>query len=246
MASRLLLPLSYAAILGGTLTLVGTSTNLIVNSMVLEVGLPPIGFFDFSLIGLSVLLVCGTALFFLSTLLPAHQQEKVSRASYVIDSEVLAYSSLVGNSIEKNGLRNLESLFLMEIMRQGRLISPVTPSEVIEANDRLIFSGDIRKVTLLNQFDGVSTFAHENGLPIDNLTEVVLKPESVLVGQTLKQAGFRALFDAAVVAIRRDGDSISGKLGEVTLKAGDFLVLAVGPDLKIATISIKTFMSSVV
>lgn len=231
-ASRLLLPLSYAAILGGTLTLVGTSTNLIVNSMVLEVGLPPIGFFDFSLIGLSVLLVCGTALFFLSTLLPAHQQEKVSRASYVIDSEVLAYSSLVGNSIEKNGLRNLESLFLMEIMRQGRLISPVTPSEVIEANDRLIFSGDIRKVTLLNQFDGVSTFAHENGLPIDNLTEVVLKPESVLVGQTLKQAGFRALFDAAVVAIRRDGDSISGKLGEVTLKAGDFLVLAVGPDFK--------------
>tara|TARA_Y100000588_G_scaffold394892_1_gene518115 strand:- start:37 stop:1767 length:1731 start_codon:yes stop_codon:yes gene_type:complete len=231
-ASRLLLPLSYAAILGGTLTLVGTSTNLIVNSMVLDVDLPSLRFFDFTLVGLLVVLGCGVLLFVLSRFLPYHDKEHVVGSDYFIDAKVTPGSTLIGKSIEANGLRNLDSLFLVEILRGGRLVSPVSPQEIILEHDRLMFSGDIKKVTLLSQFDGVSLFAHQNGLPLNNLVEVVIRPESVLIGRTLKKAGFRALFDSAVVAIKRDGESVSGKLGEVALKAGDYLVLAVGEDFR--------------
>ncbi|HCZ9264364.1 SLC13 family permease [Vibrio sp. sp1] len=231
-ASKLLLPLSYAAILGGTLTLVGTSTNLIVNSMVLDTGLPPLRFFDFTLIGSLLVLGCGALLYFLSRWLPYHPKSENTATDYFIDAKVLPDSTLIGKTIEANGLRNLESLFLVEIVRQGRLISPVSPYETIQEDDRLLFSGDIKKVTLLNHFDGLSLFAHENGLPLSNLTEVVIRPESILAGKTLKKAGFRALFDAAVVAMKRDGESVSGKLGETELKPGDYLVLAVGEDFK--------------
>ncbi|WP_047047474.1 SLC13 family permease, partial [Vibrio mexicanus] len=231
-ASRLLIPLSYAAILGGTLTLVGTSTNLIVNSMVVEAGYPALGFFDFTLIGSALVVTCGITLFFASRWLPNRVDRQKVISDYFIDTKVMQGSGLVGRTVEANGLRNLESLFLVEIQRAGQLISPVTPSEVIQEGDRLLFSGDIKKVTLLEQFSGLASFANKNGLPLDNLSEVIVRPESVLVGKTLKRTGFRALFDAAVVAIKRDGEHISGKLGDVVLKPGDFLVLAVGEDFK--------------
>ncbi|QIA64441.1 SLC13 family permease [Vibrio astriarenae] len=231
-ASRLLLPLSYAAILGGTLTLVGTSTNLIVNSMVIDADLEPLSFFDFTAVGSLLVIGCGALLFVLSRYLPHKEKYSVVAADYFIDAKVQTGSSLIGKTIEENGLRNLEALFLVEILRDGRLISPVSPQEVIEEHDRLMFSGDIKKVTLLKEFDGLSLFAHENGLPLNNLIEVVIRPESVLCGRTLKKAGFRARFDAAVVAMKRDGEAVSGKLGEMTLMPGDYLVLAVGEDFR--------------
>lgn len=240
-ASKLLLPLSYAAIFGGTLTLVGTSTNLIVNSMMLEAKLPGLSFFDFTPIGGVVVLCCGLGLMLLSRLLPAHNNEHAVASDYFTDLKVQPDSPLIGKSIEQNGLRNLESLFLVEILRSGRLISPVSPHEIIETNDRLIFSGDIKKVTLLGQFKGLASFADKNGLPLDNLTEVIIRPGSVLTGKSLKHAGFRALFDAAVVGIRRDGESISGKLGDVTLQSGDYLTLAVGDDFKTRRNILKNF-----
>ncbi|MFA0506620.1 SLC13 family permease [Vibrio sp. 10N.222.54.B12] len=229
-ASKLLLPLSYAAILGGTLTLVGTSTNLIVNSLVIDAGLPSLKFFDFTAVGICLVVGCGLLLYFLSSLLPERGKDHVQIHDYIIDAVVSPQSDLIGKTVEQNGLRHLESLFLVEVLRNGHLISPVTPSEIIQANDRLLFSGDVKKVTVLTQFDGLSLFASNVGLPLDNLSEVVIRPESRLIGKTLKHAGFRALFDAAVVAIKRDGEALSGKLGEVELQAGDYLVLAVGED----------------
>ncbi|WP_394249726.1 SLC13 family permease [Vibrio profundi] len=229
-ASKLLLPLSYTAILGGTLTLIGTSTNLIVNSMVLEAGLPSLSFFDFSLIGGIVIVGCGLTLFILGHWLPSNMEHTATQAQYFIDAKVSTGSSLVGKSIQRNGLRNLHSLFLVEIHRNGRTISPVSPNELIQENDRLLFSGDIRKVTQLTQFPGLALFTHKEEKLCHDLKEVVLRPESSLVSKRLKDVGFRALFNAAVVAIRRDGHTVSGKLGEIALKAGDYLVLAVGDD----------------
>jgi di/tricarboxylate transporter len=231
-ASKLLLPLSYAAILGGTLTLVGTSTNLIVNSLVLEAGLPALNFFDFTLVGLALVAFCGLTLWFMCRFLPEYGADDEVQESYFIDATVADDSNLIGRTIEENGLRNLESLFLVEVVRGSHLLSPVAPTEVLQANDRLIFCGDVSKVKQLNQFHGLSLFAHDQGLLLDNLTEVVIRPESVLLGRTLKKAGFRALFDAAVVAVKRDGEDVSGKLGDVVLRAGDYLVLAVGEDFK--------------
>ena len=230
--SKLLIPLSYAAILGGTLTLVGTSTNLIVSSMSVEAGYGALSFFEFTKIGIFLLLACGATAFFSSKLLPSNNPTIGHVQDYFIEAEIQKKSPLVGNTVENNGLRNLESLFLVELIRGGRLISPVSPSEVIEPLDRLLFSGDVKKVSFLQDFKGLTLFANKSGLPLKNLSEVIIRADSMLVGKTLKKAGFRALFDAAVVAIKRDGKPLSGKLGETVLEPGDNLVLAVGQDYK--------------
>jgi len=229
-AGKLLLPLSFAAILGGTLTLVGTSTNLIVNSLLIKQGHQGFGFFDFSVIGLTALVLCLAVILLRSRTLPKLVGDELTTNDYLLEAEVATSSTLIGKSIEENGLRNLDSLFLVEIVRQGRLISPVTPDENVEAKDKLIFSGDISKVLTLQQFDGLNLFAEQDNLLRDNLTEVLVKSDSAIAGKTLKRAGFRARFDAAVVAVRREGSSLSGKLGDIVLQPGDFLVLAVGQD----------------
>ncbi len=229
-AGKLLLPLSFAAILGGTLTLVGTSTNLIVNSLLIKQGHQGVGFFDFTLIGLAALVLCLLVIILRSRTLPVLDNDDLVTNDYLLEAEVATSSTLIGKSIEDNGLRNLDSLFLVEIVRKGKLISPVTPDEAVQANDKLIFSGDISKVLTLQQFDGLNLFAEQDDLLRDNLTEVLVKSDSAIAGKTLKKAGFRARFDAAVVAVRREGGALSGKLGDIVLQPGDFLVLAVGQD----------------
>ncbi|MEI6896434.1 MAG: SLC13 family permease [Psychromonas sp.] len=231
-ASKLLIPLSYAAILGGTLTLVGTSTNLIVNSLVLDAGLPSLGFFDFTLVGLSLVLVCGVVLYFCGRFLPNKRIISAKAESYFIEAKISPESNLVGKTVEQNGLRHLHSLFLVEILRGEQLLSAIAPTEVLHANDKLIFSGDISKVSQLSMFDGLSVFAENNGLSMKNLREVVVRSESILNRRSLKDIGFRSLFDAAVVAIKRDGEKVSGKIGRLLIKPGDFLVLAIGEDFK--------------
>ncbi|WP_448246111.1 SLC13 family permease [Thalassotalea agariperforans] len=238
---KLLLPLSFAAILGGTLTLVGTSTNLIVNSMLIETGAAGLQFFDFTLIGLAAMVACFIVIFLRMRTLPDMAMGNMQLSDYFLEAEISATSKLIGKSVEANGLRNLDSLFLVEVVRGGRLISPVTPEEVLVAGDKLIFTGDISKVLTLQQFDGLNLFADEDGLVKDNLTEVLIKPDSAIIGKNLKSAGFRARFDAAVVAIRREGGQLSGKLGEIVIEAGDFLVLAVGNDFSSRTNLSKNF-----
>jgi di/tricarboxylate transporter len=229
-SGKLLLPLSFAAILGGTLTLVGTSTNLIVNSLLIKQGYEGFGFFDFTLIGIVAFVLCLAVIILRSGSLPEMENDKLESNLYLLEAEVSASSTMIGISIEENGLRNLDSLFLVEIVRGGRLISPVTPEENVQANDKLIFSGDISKVLTLQQFDGLTLFAEQDDLLRDNLTEVLVKSDSAIAGKTLKKSGFRARFDAAVVAVRREGSALSGKLGDIVLQPGDFLVLAVGQD----------------
>ncbi|MEE2001502.1 SLC13 family permease [Alkalimonas sp. MEB108] len=229
-ASKLLLPMSYAAILGGTLTLIGTSTNLIVHSMLLDRGHAGFAFFDFTLIGLALVLACGLVLFVLAPWLPVLSQPKQSAPASLLEARVLPGSALAGKTVEQAGLRHLQDLFLLEIVRAQERICPVAPHDVLAAGDRLMFSGDVRQVQLLSQFDGLALYAERTGLSADAMTEVMVKQDAAIVGDTLKSADFRARFDAAVVAIRRDGVALQGRLGEVELKGGDVLLLATGPD----------------
>jgi len=240
-AGKLLLPLSYAAILGGTLTLVGTSTNLIVNSLLIKQGVAGFSFFDFTAIGFVALVSCLLIVVIRAKSLPNMEQGQIKMQDYLLEAEVSLSSKLIAKSVEENGLRNLDALFLVEIVRQGRLISPVTPEETLQARDKLIFSGDISKILTLQQFDGLTLFAQQDDLLKNNLTEVLIKPDSAITGKTLKKAGFRARFDAAVVAVRREGCALSGKLGDIVLQSGDFLVLAVGQDFASRTNLSKNF-----
>jgi di/tricarboxylate transporter len=229
-ASKLLLPLSYAAILGGTVTLIGTSTNLIVSSFLEDATGQGLAFGDFLWIGLAVTSVGLLVILASSALLPAGNTEQIDINEYLIEVEVDADSDLVGKSILANGLREMEDLFLVEIVRGPHLISPVAPQEFIEAGDKLIFSGDIKQVNALESFDGLRLFAVEEGLLRKNMTEVIVMPAATIEGKTVKDSGFRSLFDAAVVGMRRGGKRLSGKLGNITIQAGDNMVLAVGPD----------------
>ena len=238
---KLLLPLSFIAILGGTFTLVGTSTNLIVNSMFIEKGHSGFQFFDFTVVGLTAFSICLLVILITMRKLPEMPKEALSTHEYLLEAAVQESSSLIGKTVADNGLRNLDSLFLVELVRNGRLITPVEPEDIIQSGDKLIFTGDISKVKTLQQFDGLTLYAEQDGLLRDNLTEVLVKPGAAITGKTLKHAGFRARFDAAVVAIRREGTALSGKLGEIRIKSGDFLVLAVGQDFSTRTNLSKNF-----
>lgn len=228
--AKLLMPLCFAATLGGTVTLIGTSTNLVVNSLLIDTGHPGFKFLDFMPVGLCIAAGCGLVLWWFARRLPVRDSDPAEVQQYLLDAKVAADSPLVGKSVIEAGLRNMEALFLVELVRAGRLISPVAPQEVIEAGDRLIFAGDVKQVSQLQRYPGLNLFADNNGLLQQNLVEVMIAPNASVAGKTLKQAGFRSLFDAAVVAMRREGEPLSGKLGEIRLQVGDCLVLAVGPD----------------
>lgn len=229
--SKLLIPLSYFAIFGGTMTLIGTSTNLIVNSFVVEAGLKSLHMFDFLIVGSGIALV-GTILMILfgPKLLPDIPMEEVYTQEYFLEAKVSDDSAMRRKTVQENGLRNLENLFLAEIFRDGRLISPVSPDTIVEAGDVLIFTGDIAHVEILKQFHGLKIYKDRIGISESNLVEVVISHDSTLLGHSIKEADFRAKFDAAVVAVRRGDQKLSGKIATKILEAGDTLVLAVGRD----------------
>lgn len=225
--SKLLLPLSYAAILGGTLTLIGTSTNLIVNSFVVDAGLEPIGFFDFSLIGLTVVSLGIFVITIFGARLPDRCSEVDAELPYLLEAVVSDNSVMAGKSVEDNRLRALQRLYLVEIERDGQLIKPVGPKEILAPGDRLMFAGDTQSLHILQEMEGLEWFAKSH-LKGQALVEVIISHSSRINGKTLKESCFRQSFDAAVVAIRRGHDKLSGGFGQIKLRAGDTLILVPG------------------
>ncbi|WP_341647607.1 TrkA C-terminal domain-containing protein [Thauera humireducens] len=157
--------------------------------------------------------------------------EEESRSAYFLEARLAPDSPLVGRSIEQNRLRNLEGLFLVEIERDGHLISPVGPAEVLLAGDVLVFTGEVTKVQALQRFPGLQVFgAGADALLKSNLVEVVISNQSELANRTLRDVDFRTMFDAGVVGIRRGDKRLTGQLGRIPLRVGDSLLLAAGPD----------------
>ncbi|MCE2594558.1 SLC13 family permease [Motilimonas cestriensis] len=227
--SRLLIPLSYFAIFGGTLTLIGTSTNLIVNSFVVDAGLPSIGFFDFTIVGLAAFTVGLVMIMLLSPSLPDTKAEIVEEADYFLEAKVNPGSPLIGKTITENNLRNLQQLYLAEIIRKGQRICPVSPDEALQESDILLFCGAVHSVGILQDIPGLDLFA-ENQLKGQNLVEVIVSHSADIKGKSIKECHFREEFDAVVVAIRRGHTPLQGGLGNIILREGDTLVLAPGRD----------------
>ncbi|MGI1986670.1 SLC13 family permease [Shewanella glacialipiscicola] len=226
--AKLLLPLNYAAILGGTLTLIGTSTNLIVNSFVENAGLPALGFFEFTPVAVVIVVAGILLLVLLVNILPDRREESDEEAlPYLLEAHVAKGSLLVGRSVVDNKLRALKQLYLVELERSGICICPVPPQLVLQADDVLRFSGAVESVELLHQFEGLDWFGKHQAKG-QNLVEAVLAPSSSLVGSSLKESRFREQFDAAVMAIRRGNHPLKGGLGDIILQPGDVLLLTPG------------------
>ncbi len=228
--SKLLLPLSYTAILGGTLTLIGTSTNLIVNGFAVEAGMAPLGFFDFTLVGAAVLIVGLITITVMLKYLPDNGKNDDEVVPFYLEGRVEPSSKLVGRTVEENGLRDLKDIFLAEIIRGDRRICAVTPQQEILAGDLLLFVGDINSVPLLQRFDGLKIVHDKHEKDVEHLVEVVVSQSSRFLGKTIKEIRFREQFHAAIIAVRRGHDRLQGGIGQVQLQAGDSLILAPSSD----------------
>lgn len=234
--SKLLIPLSYAAILGGSATLIGTSTNLLVNGMAIESGYDLINIFDFSYVGLPMIIIGFLyMLFWGHRLLPEKKDVLTSFSDYsreyLVEAKIENDSYLIGKTVKQANLRNLKGLFLVEIVRGMNRFSPVSPNRMLQAKDRLIFAGETDNIVdLIKSAKGLS-LNYSNDLVLQeraNVVEVIVSPNSLLVNKKVRKVNFRAKYDAAIIAVHRNGEKLSGKIGDIVLNAGDVLLLVTG------------------
>jgi di/tricarboxylate transporter len=238
-ASKLLIPLSYASILGGACTLIGTSTILVVNGLIIsEFGAnESLGMFEIAkvglpcaLIGLAYLLVFGRWL--LPDRRPVLSTEDDPR-EYVVEMLIEPGSPLAGKTIERAGLRHLPGLFLVEIDREEQVLPAVSSSVVLRENDRLFFAGIVESVVDLQRMRGLvpatnQVFKLDAPRTHRSLVEAVVSEACPIVGMTIREGQFRTRYKAAVIAVARGGQRIKQKIGDIVLRAGDTLLLEAG------------------
>jgi di/tricarboxylate transporter len=237
--SRLLLPLSYAAILGGTCSLIGTSTNLVVAGLVLSHdAMAPLGMFDITWIGLPCAVLCILTMLWLGPhLLPERSTQQRSLADpreYTLELLLPEGSGLSGQTVDQAGLRNLPGGFLIQVERGDQLVAPVAPDYVLHEGDRLLFAGMVDSIRDLVQTRGL-VVATDQVFKLDSqrhrrrLFEAVVSPTSVLSGASVRSAGFRNRFQGAVIAVARNGERVRKKIGDIPLQPGDLLLVEADP-----------------
>lgn len=239
-ASRFLLPVSYAAILGGTLTVIGTSTNLVVSGLLTETGAAPIGMFEITPLGACVAIVGLIAVILLAPLL-LPQRRSVERFTdeireFSVQMQVEPDGKLDGVTVTDAGLRDLKGVYLAEIQRDDLLITPVEPDRTLRGGDLLVFVGRSDLVVDLQRTAGLSSVESEHVQAIDSpqhtFFEAVIGPGSPLAGSTLAEADFRRNYEGVVLAIHRAGERIRTSLGHERLEPGDTLLLLADPDFR--------------
>ncbi|MGC3948790.1 MAG: SLC13 family permease [Chryseolinea sp.] len=232
-ASKFLIPLSFATVLAGMITVIGTSTNLVLNGLIDSYHLPLLGLEDFLYLGVIVTVVGWIYIYFYAYhILPSNPNTlealKENLKEYIVEIEVFQNSRLIGKSIKDAGLRKLEDVFLVEIIRDERIISPVSPEEVLEAGDLLFFSGRTDSIYNLIQADNGLRIPSQDNLEVEghfHFVEAVIPANSNLIGIRIKDSDFRKTFNASIIAIHRNGKQLPGKVGEMILAGGDFLLL---------------------
>jgi len=240
-ASKLLIPLSYAAIFGGICTVIGTSTNIIVSSLIRD---DPtfsyqLGFFEIGAVGLPCAAVgIGYMLLVGRKLLPDRQPvfgANEDPRQYTVEMVVEPEGGLVGQTVEQAALRSLPGLYLIEIDRNGDLIPAPGPDQRLRANDRLIFAGIVESVVDLRKMRGLSpatdqVFKLDSPASQRTLIEAVVSNSCPLVGMTIREGRFRSRYNAAVIAVARDGERVKKKIGDIVLQPGDTLLLEAHPN----------------
>jgi di/tricarboxylate transporter len=240
-ASKFLIPLSYASILGSVTTVIGTSTILTIVGLVDQAGLPPWSFFEPAPVGL---LVAGAGLAYLAFVAPARLPEHLEAAEeltersreYTAAMRVTRDSPLAGQTVEEANLRNLPGLFLVEIDRGDRVITPVSPDQLLERGDILVFAGVVSTIIDLQRMRGLEPATKAElltSLPGGRnrpMVEAVVSASSPLIGQTVKESNFRSVYDAVVIAVHRNAERVPGKIGDIRLRPGDTLLMQCAPE----------------
>lgn len=230
--SKLMIPLSFGAIVGGMTTLVGTSTNLLVAGLMESSGYKGLGMFDLAWVGVPAAL--GAILYFATIghrLLPDRREGAVRFSDGVKDClfelRVALQSPLVGQTVEEAGLRALEDAYLVHLRRGDELI-PSSPGVTFRAGDVLTFLGHAEMLDRLLSRSGLEqareSVDHSEHTTL-SLFEAVISPSSHLVGRSLRQVGFRELYQGVVLGIRRRDAAIEGPLARIPLQAGDLLII---------------------
>ena len=249
--SRLLMPLSYVTLLGGTCTLIGTSTNLIVNGMMTQAAsqaadaetaeaLRGLSFFEPAWIGVAAVAVGVAYLALIGRHLLPDRRDLLetmgeSAREYLVNMRIEAGCPLIGKQVEPAGLRRLPGLFLIEITRADRIIAPVEPDDIIREGDRLTFAGVVGTIVDLERTQGLVAERPEPGAETDanpgdrRYCEAVVSGTSPLIGRNIRESNFRAVYNAAVIAVHRGGTRLSGRVGDIVLRRGDTLLLQTGP-----------------
>jgi di/tricarboxylate transporter len=237
--SKLLMPVAFASILGGTCTLVGTSTNVAVSGYIAQAGLPPVGLFEITPIGLAITAV-GIAYLVLigRRLLPARRpvdavEDAYEIREYLTEVDVPPGSPIVGQRVFESDLTKLE-LRIIKILRGKEQFIP-GPRAAIQAGDRLLVEGRKEDVLKVKQTAGIEIrperkhghLGDADGGEI-KVVELLVTPRSDLRGRTLRDANFRERYGVVVLAIYRHGQSLHEKLAEIRLRLGD-LLLVEGP-----------------
>ncbi len=237
--SKLYMPLSFAAILGGQLTLIGSASNLVVMGLYLEnASLSPLSpakqFWGPALLGLPATLAGIAAVILLSKkLLPERrpaQAAVLDSRKYTVEMQIQPQSPIVGKSIEDAGLRRLPGLYLAEIERGDQLIPAPPPSWILRESDILSFAGILESVVDLRKIRGLvpaTDQVHKVKAEEDSgaLVEAVVSHNSPLVGRTVRAARFRTTYNAAIIAVHHNGEQVRAKVGDIRLQPGDTLLL---------------------
>lgn len=237
--SKLMIPLSYAAILGGICSLIGTSTNLVVNGLVQDqLDHPALGMFDVAWVGLPCALVGAAFMVLLSGRLLPDRRPAIGQMGdpreYTVEMLIEAGSPLVGKTIEQAGLRQLPGVYLAEIDREGQILPAVSPQERLRADDRLVFVGIVESIVDLQKIRGLKP-ATDQVFKLDAprarrcLIEAVVSGSCPVNGQTIRDGRFRTNYNAVVIAVGRSGERIRKKIGDIVLQAGDTLLLEAHP-----------------
>jgi len=235
-----LLPLNLAILAGGMITAIGTTTNVVISGLLTASHNRPLSLLEPAPVGLAICAVVLVVLILLGPWLVTDRNPPGEGFSdprtFTVEMAVLPGGGLAGRTVGQAGLRNLDGVFLIEISRQGISTGAVGPDHTLEDGDRLVFTGNVNRVVDLHRVAGLvpvgdPDFAITSG-PRRRFYEAVVGGQSELAGRTLKDIGFRSRYDGAVVAIHRSGESVSGKLGEVPLRAGDVLLVLAGGDFR--------------
>lgn len=239
--SKFLIPLSYVTILGGTITLIGTSTNLVVHGLLIQSGREGFGFFQLSVVGLPIAVAGLIYIFTLGyRLLPdtlgAKEQIRKEVKEFLAEAVIEKGYEHVNGRIVDAVNNSLKGIYIIEIIRNDTRIFPVTPNTIIEEGDHLLFSGTLNTIASVQKQKGITlktgTDQTLDSLKDDKfeLIEAVISHQSGLVGKSVKSAHFRSKYNAGVIAVHRNNERIKGRVGEIMLKPGDTILLLAGND----------------